>query len=214
MIMESHKPMNHLAQDQLYAFAFDGVQPGAVATAHLADCTECRAQLAELTVLAAGLAVARQSTPSAAALQRYNQLFAQAPAPKSRLANLIETIRASVLWNGREQAQAQGVRNAALTGYRLLYATPQAEVELLVEQRDGNFTLDGEVLPIASTTQETLPLLPMWLELQQPDGTPLVTGESDEYGRFRFADLPTGNYALYLLPPTGAALLLEALELA
>ncbi len=202
--------MTHLDQDQLYAFAFDSDQPDGAATAHLAGCGTCRAQLAELTALATNLALARQSRPSEAALSRYTQLFTQIPAQPSRLASLIETIRASVLWNGREQSQAQGLRTAGPAGYRLLYATPQAEVELLVEQHDGTFTLEGEVLPL----QTDAPLLPMWLELQQPAGTLIQTGESDGQGRFRLTGLPAGAYALYLLPPTGAALLLEALELA
>lgn len=203
--------MTHLDQDRLYAFAFDGEQPDGAATTHLAGCAACRAQLAELTALATNLALARQSTPSEAALSRYTQLFAQIPAQPSPLASFIETIRASVLWNGREQSQTQGLRTAGPAGYRLLYATPQAEVELLVEPHDGTFTLEGEVLPI----QEGAPLLPMWLELQeQPAGTLIQTGESDAQGRFRLSGLPAGVYALYLLPPTGAALLLETLELA
>lgn len=202
--------MNHLAEDLLYTIAFDRLQPDTTAAAHLADCGQCRAQLAELTTLAAALALAQHSAPSAQALHSYNALFAQVQAAPHPFAQLLETIRATVAWNGRAQAYAQGVRNASATGYRMLYTTSQAEVELLIEGRDGAFTIEGEILPAAAEQA----VQPMWIELHQADGTPIRAGESDDQGRFQLATLPAGHYTLYLLPPTGAALLLEALELA
>jgi len=202
--------MNHLAEDLRYAIAFDGLQPDAATAAHLADCKECQAQLTHLTTLAAALAVAQRSAPSEQALATYQALFAEASPTASPLTRLLATLRATLTWDSRAQVYAQGVRNAGATGYRLLYTTAQAEVELFIEEHDGTFTIEGEVLPTAAEQA----MSPIWYELHQTDGAPSHTGESDARGRFQLTLLPAGRYTLYLLPPTGAALLLDELELA
>ena len=94
--------MNHLSDAQLYSLVFDPVRPTSEEADHLAECTQCQAQLASLGRLANELVVARRSQPSAAALANYNQLFAHVRQQPSRLARAVQTLRATLTWDSRQ----------------------------------------------------------------------------------------------------------------
>ena len=135
----------HMNNDQLYTIAFDQVAPDSASAAHLAACAQCRAELERLRQLAAELAVAQRSQPSPAALASYARLFDQVQQQGSRLSQLWQTIVAALAWDSRQQPALQGVRSGGATAYRLLYTTPQAEVELWVEADGRSRRLEGEI---------------------------------------------------------------------
>jgi hypothetical protein len=212
----------HLNADQLHNIAFAATPVADADHDHLAACALCRAALADLALLRHELAVAQASQPSAAAQERYLALFAAAQnaatspvaALTTWIAGFADAIKAALLWNGRARLAGQGIRNAAASSYRMLYSTPQAEIELLIEAVGGHFQVEGELLP----AQAEGPLLPVLVELYQHSGTagahtPIFIGESDGEGRFHIPPMPAGAYALVLVPPAGETMLIDALEL-
>ena len=213
---------NHLTDEQLHEVAFSASPLSAIDSAHLAACTICQTQLAKLQLLSRELAVAKWSEPSQAAKERYAALFdntqtstpTPSPAINSWLNTLTETVKALVMWNGRDRLAAQGVRNASTASYRMLYSAGQIEIELLIEPVSSQFKVEGELLPNQSEAQ----ILPVLLELYRgqrraPDGTPIFSGESSGEGRFHIPPMPTGIYSLYLVPPQGAIIVIDPLEL-
>ncbi len=214
---------HHLTEEQLFGVAFSVSPLSAIESAHLAACTLCQTQLAKVQLLSRELAVAKWSEPSTAAKERYAALFETArtntatplTAINSWLGALAETVKASVMWNGRDQLLAQGVRNASTASYRLLYSTEQAEIELLIEPVAGHFKVEGELLPMQQEGQ----ILPVLLELYEgplsaPAGSAIFSGESDDEGRFHIPPMPAGAYSLCLVPPQGAIIVVDPLELA
>ncbi len=212
---------NHLTDEKLHELAFSASALAASERDHLAGCTACQAQLAELQLLSRELQVAKWSQPSQAAKERYAALFDEAQVsakPQSALSSWLntfaDTVRASVMWNGRDRLVAQGIRNASSASYRMLYSTGQAEIELLIEPVAGHFKVEGELLPM----QTDGAILPVLLELYRSrgsaiDSTPIFSGESDDDGRFHIPPMPAGEYSLCLVPPEGMTMLIDALEL-
>ncbi len=208
--------MNHLSDDQLYSLVFDPVRPTQEATIHLEACARCREQLTVLHQLRAELMVARHSQPTAAALQRYNQLFTQVQQPPSALSRVVQQLRATLTWDSRQQPALQGVRNVAATHYRQLYATARAEIELLVMARTPQRReLEGDIITLTGQEQVTPALLQLQVLYQDQINNEQASYEvmSDAEGRFRIADVLPGHYQLLITPIQGALLELDDLEI-
>jgi len=204
--------MNHLSDAQLYSLVFDPVRPTSEEAAHLAECPQCQAQLASLGRLANELVVARRSRPSAAALANYSQLFAHVRQQPSRLARAVQTLRATLTWDSRQQQALQGVRSGSVDRYRQLYTTARAEIEFLVTTRTSQRRdIEGELI----AEQEGEPLTPALLQLQGLGEQPAsYETESDAQGRFRLANVTPGRYQLLITPCQGALLEIDEVEIA
>ena len=204
--------MNHLSDAQLYSLVFDPVRPTSEEADHLAECTQCQAQLASLGRLANELVVARHSQPSAAALANYNQLFAHVRQQPSLLARAVQTLRATLTWDSRQQQALQGVRSGSADRYRQLYTTTRAEIELLVTTRTPQRRdIEGELI----AEHDGEPLTPALLQLQGLGEPPTsYETESDAQGRFRLANVTPGRYHLLITPSEGALLEIDEVEIA
>ena len=202
--------MAHLTEAIFYEWVFDGSTPSTAERSHLEQCTACQAQLAGLYQLAGALQIAKASEPSPAALARYAQLYSQIQQAPSFAQRLTEFIVAQLQWDGRQQPAWQGVRNTQVASYRLLYATAQAEIELLVAPREGRFQIEGEVIPRTEPTT----LLPARCELHDRMRAELIDAtDCPADGRFHLAYVPTGQYRLAFVPASGPTLVIDELEL-
>lgn len=154
--------MAHISEDTLYHRLLDSGTLSADEEQHLADCAACQAQWAVMQMLGRELQIAKASTPSPAALNRYFQFFDQVEQALSFAQRFTAFITAQLQWDGRQQPAWQGVRNTQVASYRLLYGAKQVEIELLVAPREGRFQIEGEVVPLT----EPSTLLPARCELQ------------------------------------------------
>jgi hypothetical protein len=201
--------MNHLTPDQIYNAAFEPqTLADAAAAAHLATCTTCQAEIDSLRPLVQELDLARRSAPSPAAMARYAQLFAQVQTRGTLAGRLLETVRAALRWDSRQQPILQGVRSGAAVAYRQLYATASAELEIHVEPQQHLFRLQGELMAVDEAQQ----LAPALVQLAGEAARLHVT-ESDADGRFAFAGLARGRYRLTVTPAQGDGLEIDALEI-
>jgi hypothetical protein len=213
-LAEAQTPQDHLTELKLVSIAFDRVDPSATEAAHLTICPDCQALLTTYTTLDRELLVAKLSQVLAATQERYYTLFepnrVNATGIVNRLAQFADAVKASIMWNGHARLAADGVRSASTTSYRMLYGTELAEIELMIEPVGKQFKIEGELLPLQGPDT----VLPVWLEVHQGIGNILFSGESDHEGRFHIPAMDAGAYVLYLVPPQGAPMLIDALELA
>lgn len=202
--------MAHLNEEFFYAWVFDGSVPSAAERNHLDNCTACQGQLTAVQKLASELHIARASEPAAAALARYSQFYAQVQQAPSLSQRLTEFIIAQLQWDGRRQPAWQGVRNTQVASYRLLYATTEAEIELLVAPHEGHFQIEGEVVPLSEPTT----FLPARCALQDSTSTEIIgTAACQPNGRFHLEHVPTGQYRLSFVPAMGPTIVIDKLEL-
>jgi hypothetical protein len=202
--------MAHIPEELFYQWVFDGSSASAAEGEHLEICPVCRTNYAAVQRLGQEVRIAQASTPSAAAIARYQQLYAQVTQAPSLVQRVTELITAHLQWDGRQQPTWQGVRNPQVTSYRLLYTTEQAEIELLIVPRAGSFQIEGEVMPLTEVTA----VLPAWCEVTNAaDGETLYAAESQPNGRFHLGDMPGGRYHLSFTTPTGPTLVINDLEL-
>lgn len=210
---ESQSTQDHMTEERICAVALDGAPVSSQEEAHLTQCATCQSTLNSYNTMARELLIAKLSQPSPTAEERYVSLFAEyavnATGITDRLAQFADAIKASVMWNGRERLMAAGVRNASTTSYRMLYGSTMAEIELLVEPIGAQFKIEGELLPLQAHER----VLPVWLELHDQGGDLAYSGESSAEGRFHIPAMAPGEYSLYLLPPEGAPVYIESLEL-
>lgn len=200
--------MEHLDDAQLNSLVFDGVALADDGRLHLQGCVTCQQALQAIQFMASELTVARRSVLSPAAQQRYASLFAHVQRQPSLLQQLWQAVRATLTWDSRQQPVFQGVRGAAMT-YRLLYETPQAAIELMVEAGQELRHLEGEVALEAGETAVT----PLLVQLVAPDGAlPHVT-MTDDFGRFYLDDVTPGAYHLLLTLADGTLLVVQDLEI-
>jgi hypothetical protein len=201
--------MMHLDPEQLYSSVFDRTPLGAEDEQHLANCPGCRQALADLRELAAELAAARASQPSLVALDHYYELFTQVrPVPAPGLA-LWRRLTALLAWDSRQQPALQGVRSAgASNAFRLLYATEQAEVEILVEPEGHLFRTQGEIV-----TLDDLAMTPALIQWFDAGGTIRYETESDPSGLFSLRNIVPGTYRLSIVSAASDIIEIEALEI-
>jgi hypothetical protein len=202
--------MAHITEETLYHQLLDGRTLSAGEAQHLAECDACQAQWATVQTLGRELQIAKASTPSPAALNRYFGFFDQVEQALSLAQRLSAFVTAQLQWDGRRQPAWQGVRNTQVASYRLLYGAKQAEIELLVAPREGRFQIEGEVVPLTEPTT----LLPARCELQDADSTETIeTAECQASGRFHLSNVPTGRYRLCFVPTNGPTIVIDELEL-
>lgn len=202
--------MAHISEDTLYHRLLDSGTLSADEEQHLADCAACQAQWAVMQMLGRELQIAKASTPSPAALNRYFQFFDQVEQALSFAQRFTAFITAQLQWDGRQQPAWQGVRNTQVASYRLLYGAKQVEIELLVAPREGRFQIEGEVVPLT----EPSTLLPARCELQDMRSAETIdTTECQVSGRFHLGNVPTGRYRLCFVPVSGPMIVIDELEL-
>jgi hypothetical protein len=200
--------MEHLSDQQLLDLA-GGQAPSSSQTSHLDVCGQCRRSLAQFTTLLGDLQVDRLSTPDAATLARYYALAGEIQTQPSGLSGLLDRLVAVLSWDGRAQLGLAGQRGAAASAYRLLYSTPRAEIELMIEQAGVHRDVEGDLIPLADA-----PVAPALIQLDRAgDGTPVLEVETTAGGRFHLRDLPAGHYRLNVYGQDGSHLVVEALDL-
>jgi hypothetical protein len=110
--------------------------------------------------------------------------------------------------DSRSRPLAAGVRSAAATAYRLLYAAGAVEVELMVEPQNGVRIVAGEVLAEEDVTG------PFLIELSADAAdAPAYTTESSAEGRFHLDRVAPGRYQLTITGASGPAIAIHPLEL-
>ncbi len=206
--------MKHLPPHLLFKHAFDAAPLASETEQHLAACADCRDALTGWQMLARELSVMRASQPSTAALERYYAAQAQIQQQPSRLAATWRSIKALLAWDSRQQAALQGVRSGAgNTGYRLLYATDQAEVELLIEPEGRVFRTQGEIIAGGEPDASGEPLTPALIQWIDPQGDVRYETESDASGLFSLRNITPGTYRLSIVSAAHNTIEIEALEI-
>lgn len=201
--------MSHLAADVLYAAVFDRISLDAEAALHLAQCAECRRAQAELAELAGDLALGRAVSVTAVTAERYAALFSEVQQSPGRLTSLWRNFTAHLAWDSRRQPSLQGVRSAAgAAGYRMLYSSDVADVELLVESDGRLLRMQGEWVARDDARQSQA--LVQWFAA---DGALLHETESGNDGQFALRSLQPGIYRLSILSAAGDNVEIEALEI-
>ncbi len=198
----------HLNDDLLTDHMFSGVPLSGVDAAHLERCAACRARLLRTTMLAQELAVAQRSQPSPAAVARYTGFFEQVQRRPSWLAGAVDWLLAQLTFDTRSALAGQGVRSVATAGYRLLYASPTLELDLLVEPSGASRHVEGEVAPLGASVQ----MLPALVQLVDSSGATVTELETTADGRFRLTAAP-GLYQVWLTPRNGAMVQIEGLHI-
>ncbi len=201
--------MAHLSEENLYTFAFDQTPLTNDAQRHLAECEQCRDQLSQLTQLSTELTFVKRSQLTAQTLTNYYALFEEVQTRPSVLTRSVQWLRAQLSWDSRQQPALQGIRSGVSSTYRLLYSSDTADIEILVEPRNGSRHLVGEIIPLTDSLK-----VPALLQLVLPQSAEVVSEiECDEQGRFRIDGLKPAEYALSITPRKGNALQIELLEL-
>jgi hypothetical protein len=199
----------HLNDILLTDHVFDGVPlPGAEAV-HLEQCPVCRARLVEFTLLSQEMELARRSQPSPAALARYAALFSHVQQRPSRLHSALQWLQARLMVDTRSELALQGVRSAAAASYRLLYDTPAAEIDLLVEGSGATRRLQGEVV----STEDSSAVLPALIQLIASQTQQALESETGDQGRFTLTNIAPGRYTLLVTPASGDAFRIDDLEI-
>lgn len=207
--------MTHLPPHLLYNHAFEATPLASEAEQHLAACAACHDALADLQTLAHELYVMRASQPSAAALNSYYAAQAQIQQRPSRLVAAWRSISAMLAWDSRMQPALQGVRSGAgNTGYRLLYATEEAEVELLIEPEGRAFRTQGEIIASGEPETAGAALTPALIQWIDPQGDVRYETESDASGLFSLRNIAPGTYRLSIVSAASDTIEIEALEIA
>lgn len=201
--------MDHLTDTQLIGHIFDGFALSASGAAHLVACKLCRTQLQTLKLLECELAIAHQSQPVSESLSAYYQLFCHVQQAPSRLANLVQTVRAGLAWDSRQLSAWQGVRTATTNIYRQLYTTERAEIELMVATRGHQRDLEGDIIPVDTDKF----LTPALIQLQPYAASTLYETQSDAQGRFCMLKVTPGHYQMGITLLNGLGLTIDGLEI-
>jgi hypothetical protein len=181
--------MTHLSREILYNITFDAAEQDAAVREHLAGCDECRRELANLTTLAGDFSLAQRSAPTAAALERYTSLYNEVQKKPSALSAFVQTLRAALSWDSRQQLALQGVRSGAVAAYRQLYTSSSAEIELLIEPAQQRYAIHGEIMGTDDAN-----LGNALVQLLDRGGMAVHEAEADDAGQFRMASIGGGAY--------------------
>lgn len=215
--------MEHLQEERLIEHLWDGAVLTATEQHHLSICSECQRQVATLSLLQDDFAVARASAVRPEAEERLFALFdaamqhtatGQSAQGSSLFGRLVEWIEALPLWDSRQQALALGTRSAGQASYRLLYGANDAEVELMVEPKDGLLRVVGELIlnadDSAQGSGDGLALVELMTSMEADKAVDVV---SDADGHFAFEGVLPGSYVLTITPRASSSLILVPLEL-
>jgi hypothetical protein len=206
--------MTHLDPGLLSSAALDAKPLGGEDADHLAGCDECRVALAEMQVMARDLAVMRTYEPAPAALARYYEAFAHVQPQPTGLAAMWRTFKAMLVWDSRQEPALQGVRSGISgASFRLLYATDQAEVEMLVEPEGRFFRTQGEIIPQDDEETPARVLTPALIQWIDSEGRVRYETESDVRGLFSQRNIAPGTYRLSIVSAVSPMIEIEALEI-
>lgn len=204
--------MAHLTNERLYAHAQDSARLSEDEQAHLATCSRCRRELDAIAALVAELRIAQASQPSADALRRYEAIFQEyGPARRGALERAWNWIAASLVSDSRTQPLPEAARSVQADSYRLLFDSPQADIELFVEAAGQARRIQGDVITI---DEEETAAGPALVQLQD-SRTLAVRFETwtDNEGRFQFDAVPPGDYKLLVTDPTDNMLEISGLSI-
>jgi hypothetical protein len=187
---------------------------------HLSLCEVCRRQLAGLTLLHDEIQLARLSQMSPEAENNLIAIFLQARQDAANekplqpfLGALTGWVNALPRWDSRQQAGSLGIRNASMSGYRLLYGVNETGVELMVEPHHGLLRVVGEVIVGEQGGQEGTRGLALVELMASANPRSAHETESDANGRFVLEQVPPGVYTLTITPRFSQMVVIEALEL-
>jgi len=202
--------MSHISQDKLIAIALDEVELDGADVSHLEECPLCRHGLEAAILLHRELKVAQQSTPSAAALERYVAAFEVAlRQTDSLLGRLSQWVQAQLALDSRVTPLAAGVRSGRIGSYRILFTSAYADVEVMVEDDGGLRRLEGEYMEI-----DERGALPVLVQLQnKASGGLAAEAESDRAGRFWLTGVEPGHYSLILTDQVGEIVEVSKVEI-
>lgn len=208
--------MTHLTHEQLYAYALDNARLPADEQAHLESCPQCQGELHDISALARELRIAQASEPSAAALAAYEAIFQEhGPSQRGALARAWNWVAATLVSDSRAQPLPEATRSVRADSYRLLFDSPQADIELFFEGEGQARRVQGDVIPIDTVQDAELDEGDMGDTLIQLQNSRtldvLFETYTDQEGRFQFDAVPLGEYKLLVTGP--AENLLEISEL-
>ena len=158
---------------------------------------------------------ARGTEPTPEALLRLQQIYDPATArrmsnPSSLTSsNVASQLRAALGWDSRLQPSTLGVRQADLDSYRLLYTSARGDIELMIEPRDEQRILEGEIVLPDSESADASALIIMQ---PQQDGGAYETS-SNAQGRFSLDAIARGAYSILILLADGTRLEIDSLEI-
>jgi hypothetical protein len=198
--------MVHLSDDSIYSLTFEHATLGAEATAHLHTCAACQARASASRDIADALRVARFSAPSPAQRERLLAL-ASLVQTSSTGQRIVGWLRAQLAMDTRAAPLASGVRGMDVA-YRLLYAAPALDVELMVEPANATRTIHGALLPHTQGDEGDTALV----QLEDGEKTRFDT-ETSADGRFTFRHVQPGVYRLWIVRADSAEVVLEMLEI-
>lgn len=206
--------MSHLTDERITTVIFEPAELTASERGHLERCATCRHVYDEMALLADDMAVTALSQTDAEVTQRYYQLFEHVQSQPRGIKARMQALVAALSWDSRQQLGMQGVRNAAASEYRLVYATDVTEVELMVEIAGARRHLEGELVPLTEDTRT-----PALLQLTALDRVSAAVWETeigtgiDGAERFQFQDLQPGRYRLHVTTTSDQTIVIDELDL-
>lgn len=196
--------MQHLSQEQLYQSVLDQQALSPDQRAHLKSCTECQSEVQAIAALVQELRLARSSTPSRQVVERYAEIFREhGPKQRNRLEKAWNWVTATLIADSRAHPLPTATRSVRADSYRLLYDSPQADVELYIERTGQSRRLQGDVM-LLSTDDESVedvgakPVQGELLVQLQNENTLEVLFETvtNAEGRFQIEGVPPGQYRI------------------
>lgn len=153
---------------------------------------------------------ARSTEPTQAALDRLYQIYDPTAARnRSDSEDWLTRLRASLNWDSRLQPSTLGVRQAEVDSYRLLYTSDRGDIELMVEPRDDQRLLEGEIVLSDGEFSDASALVIM----QPQNQGALCETISSAQGRFSLDSVSRGVYTLFILLIDGTRFEIDSLEI-
>jgi hypothetical protein len=177
---------------------------------HLAACAICRQRLADVRMLHEDLAIAKASQPSPQTLDRYAALFMQGQPQPGRISHMMSWLRATLLWDSRQQPALAGVRGVGAPSYRVIYSAATADVELWVVPQANFCSVEGDCI-LSGVNRDAAQLLVQLTARDSSDHQ--LEAATERGGRFHFAQVPNGVYDLWITPTSGESFVIERLAL-
>lgn len=183
----------------------------------------------EFKQLTTELHIARLSEQTQESRLRYYRLFEHVEKREGlSLTGVWETIQAVLSWDSRNQTAQQGARGLGDGNFRLLYATPQTEVELMIETQTQHNYIDGDIVPFSQSVDQSDAQTPALVTLlrtaskdekrsansiQAAENGWAYETESDTHGRFRFENVENGIYTMQIMLLNGSLVEIDQIEL-
>jgi hypothetical protein len=141
-------------------------------------------------------------------MARYASLYDEVQKKPSALSAFMQTLRAALSWDSRQQLALQGVRSGAVAAYRQLYTSSSAEIELMIEPAQQRYAIHGEIMGTDDAN-----LGSALIQLLDRGDTLVHEVEANDAGQFRMASVGAGAYRLLITPVDGPVIEVESLEI-